>query len=218
MRRVAAALCLAALAGGGCQYFRNQPDPSTDEGAWAAARNRYTASAKLYDGFTTRAFASAVYQGPEVRVTRIARVATWRGLPIEERQRMVKEERAQLDQYEEFLLAFFTTDRANNDLDTSRTIWRTTLEPVGEMGELVSTRIEQVRVDATLRMLYPEVGDFDTVYRVRFPRWPGEPLSGRPFTLKLSSALGRIDLEFTPYRPDAGAPPELGAGSASPAP
>jgi hypothetical protein len=47
-------------------------------------------------------------------------------------------------------------------------------------------------------MLYPDVGDFDVVYRVRFPRWPGEPLSGRPFTLRLSSALGKMDLEFTP--------------------
>jgi hypothetical protein len=192
-----AALGLAALAGGGCRYFRTAPEPSSEEGAWGVARHRYTAHAKLYDGFTTRAFATAVYQAPEVRVARIARVASWRGLPVEERERMVKEERADLDRYEEFLLALFTTDRSNNDLDTPRSIWRTTLEPVGEMGELVPTRIEQVRVDATVRMLYPEIGDFDTVYRVRFPRWPGEPLPGRPFTLVLASALGRIELEFT---------------------
>jgi hypothetical protein len=203
-RAIAAGLCLAALAAGGCeaaQFFRNEPQPSTDEGAWAAARNRYSARTKLYDGFAMRAFASAVYQAPEVREARVARVAAWRGLPVEEQDRMAKEERAQVEQYEEFLLALLTSDRTENDLDTSRSIWRTTVEPVGETGELVASKIDQVRVDATVRMLYPEITDFDTVYRVRFPRWPGEPLAGRRFTLKLSSAVGKIDLQFTPDAP-----------------
>jgi hypothetical protein len=201
VRRAAAALALAALAAlplAGCRYLRNNPEPSPEAGAWAAARTRYLARAKLYDGFTTRAFASAVYQSAEVRVARIARVASWKGLPVEERARMVAEEKAQLEQWDEFLLAFFTVERPDNDLDTGHSIWRVSLEPVGELGEAVPAKIEQLQPDVTLRTLYPDIGDFDTVYRVRFPRWKGEPLSGRPFTLKLASARGKLDLEFTP--------------------
>jgi len=202
-RAAAAALALAGLASlalPGCRYLRNQPEPSSEEGAWAVARARYTASAKLYDGFTTRAFASAVYQGPVVRVARIARIASWRGLPIEERARMVAADKAELDQWDDFLLSFFTVDRSDNDLDTGHSIWRVSLEPVGEPGEAVPVKIEQLDPDATLRTLYPNIGDFDLVYRVRFARWKGEPLSGRSFTLKLASARGKLELEF---RPDA---------------
>ena len=199
MRRpLAAVLLVAALALPGCRFLHPQPDPTPEEGAWGRARNRYTARANLYDGFTTRAFATAVYEGPEVRVARLARVASWKGVGKEERERMLAEEQAQLARWDEFLVTFFTTDRPDNDLDTPRSIWRVSLEPVGEPGEALAASIEQIRPDATLRTLYPNIDDFDTVYRVRFPRWQGEPLSGRPFTLKIASARGRLELEFTP--------------------
>ena len=199
MRRpLAAVLLVAALALPGCRFLHPQPEPTAEEGAWGRARNRYTARANLYDGFTTRAFATAVYEGPEVRVARLARVASWKGVGKEERERMLAEEQAQLARWDEFLVTFFTTDRPDNDLDTPRSIWRVSLEPVGEMGEALAASIEQIRPDATLRTLYPNINDFDTVYRVRFPVWRGEPLSGRPFTLKIASARGRLELEFTP--------------------
>jgi len=49
--------------------------------------------------------------------------------------------------------------------------------------------------DATMRALFPYVGPFDLVYRVRVP-WKGAPLTGRPFQLRVSGALGRLDLRF----------------------
>jgi hypothetical protein len=195
-RALALAALLATLPA--CRYFRPAPDPAADVGDWAQARRRYTARAKLYDGFTTRAFATAVYEAPEVREARIARLAAWKALPDTERDRLLQEERTAAAQFDEVTLAFFTTDRVDNDLDARGSIWRIVLEPVGEQGEAAPLLVQALRPDATLRTLYPDIGDFDTVYRVRFPRWQGEPLSGRPFLVRLLSARGKLDLEFSP--------------------
>jgi hypothetical protein len=192
----------AALSLCGCATFPerfpftpDQPKPSPEEGAWAQARDHFTASAKLYDGLTSRAFVSAVYQSPDVRERRVARVAVWREIAAEERDRLIQAERDEAAQYDDFLVSLFTADRPDNDLDASRSVWRLALAVPGE-GEEEPVKVEFVRQDATLRTLYPTVGDFDAVYRVRFPRWPKGPLAERKFTLRIAGARGRMDLAF----------------------
>jgi hypothetical protein len=195
----AAALALVAA---GCATFPTafpftppSPQPATGEGVWAEVRDRFTATAKLYDGLSTRAFASTVYQAPEVRERRVARLAVWREMAQEERDKLIAQERDESAQYEEFLVSLFTVDRPDNDLDASRSVWRVSLSVEGE-GEEEPLKVEQVRTDATLRTLYPTIGDFDTVYRVRFARWPKGPLAERKFTLRIAGARGRMDLKL----------------------
>ncbi len=185
-----AALCATALA---CLYHP-APRPTTYEGEWARVRGRYSRSAKLYDGLTTRAFGQVIYDAPELRQARVDRLATWQSLTAEEKARLAASERATGEQWDEFLVSFFTADRPDNDLDSRQSIWRVALAVPGQ-GEALPASIEQVRMDATLRELYPQIGDFDTLYRVRFPRWR-TPLSERPFLLELASARGRLEFRW----------------------
>jgi hypothetical protein len=181
---------------GACFVFApGQPRPAEQEGAWAKERDHFVASAKLYDGLTTRAFASAVYQAPRVREARVARLAEWRSLTFEERDKLLAAEREEAERYDDFLVSLFTAERSENDLDTPRSLWRVALVLEGE-GELLPEKVEAVRSDATLRTLYPMIGDFDVVYRVRFLRRPGAPLEGRVFTLRLAGARGRMEFPF----------------------
>jgi hypothetical protein len=73
-------------------------------------------------------------------------------------------------------------------------VWRVALVIPGEPDRLPAERAREIRTDAMLRRLYPEIGDFDTVYRVRFART--QPLDGRPFTLRLAGAKGRLDFQY----------------------
>ncbi len=53
--------------------------------------------------------------------------------------------------------------------------------------------------DPTLQALYPYITEFDTLYRVRFPKYPGpKPLAELPFELRIAGALGALDLAYTP--------------------
>ncbi|HEY6106430.1 MAG TPA: hypothetical protein VIV59_10635, partial [Anaeromyxobacteraceae bacterium] len=65
-------------------------------------------------------------------------------------------------------------------------------------GEVLPAgRPEVVRSDATVTGLYPYVGRFDIVYRVRFPRWKGERLLHEtPFALVVAGAPGKLELRF----------------------
>jgi hypothetical protein len=176
-------------------FIQPQPQPTPAEGSWARVRDRFTASAKLYDGLSTRAFVSAVYQAPEVREARVARLAEWRELGAQERDALLAAERDEAAQYEDFLVSLFTADRADNDLDAAKSVWRVALTVAGE-GQAEPLKIQQMRPDATLRTLYPVIGDFDTVYLVRFARWPKGPLAERQFVLRIAGARGRMDLAF----------------------
>jgi hypothetical protein len=186
-RTVAAALIASALA---CHLYRPAPQPTPFEGEWARVRDKHARSAKLYDGFTTRAFGQVLYAAPEVRRARVDRLAAWRGATPEEKERMAATEREEGERWEEFLVSFFTADRGDNDLGARQSIWRVALVVPGE-GEALPANVDELRADATFRELYPEIGDFDTVYRVRFPRWRS-PLVERPFSLEIAGARGRL--------------------------
>ena len=192
MRRLllGAALLLACAR---VPFVEPQPIPQADQGAWKVERERYTRAGKIYDGFATNAFASAVYQPIEVREARVDRVATWRKLTVQEKGALLATERDEAARWDDFLLALFTPDRADNDLDTARSVWRVAL--VLPEGDVLPEKIELVHVDATVRELYPNVGDFDVVYRVRFPR-VSDAIAGRDFTLRLAGSRGRLDLRF----------------------
>jgi hypothetical protein len=194
MRPAAAAVALAL---GGCALLPRQPVPTTREGEWAAERDRFTRGGKAYDRLDEKVFATATYQAPSVREARVERLAEWKAMTAEERERLMAAERADGERWEEFLLAFYTNDRNSNDLASTRSVWRLALVVDGGGDVLPAGRPEIVRSDATVTGLYPYVGQFDIVYRVRFPRWKGErPLHEGPFALVVAGAPGKLELRF----------------------
>lgn len=194
MKRFAIAAAVALLACVRVPFTEPQPIPTAEEGAWGRERVRFTRAGNIYDGLGLNAFVSAVYLPLEAREARAERLAVWRSATGAERDAMLAREREEAARYEEFLVALFTTDRADNDLDSSKSIWHVALALPGG-AEILPEKIESRRVDADIRVLHPNVSEFDVVYRVRFPKQP-EPLVGRPFALRIAGSRGRIDLAF----------------------
>jgi hypothetical protein len=195
MTRLAPFVVLAAALGcAEVPFVERQPNPPSDQGAWASARDAATRSGKLYDGLGTNAFIRAVYQATDVRQARVSRLAIWTAMTDAERDRLLAAERGEAAQYDDFVVSMFTPDRADNDLDAIRSIWRVALVVPGE-GERLPVGVSQLKPDSTLRALYPSIGDFDVVYRVRFTRWD-PPLAQRHFTLRVAGPRGRLDLQF----------------------
>jgi hypothetical protein len=197
------------LALAGCPFHSRRPVPGTHQGEWAEARNQATRRSELYDGLVHQATATATHLGLPEREARARRLGEWLGWTPEELEKRLAAERAEADQYEDFLVALYTADRKANDLDAPRSIWRVAVE--AEEGVILASRSEALEANATIVELFPFVGTFDTVYLVRFPRAPGGPLSGRQFSLAIASALGKIELDY-------GKPGGLGLDHPSPGP
>jgi hypothetical protein len=118
-------------------------------------------------------------------------------LPAEKEAALAKE-KAEMAEGEEFLLAFFTDDRRANDLATDKGTWRISLL-VNGTEQAVPVKVSVVKRDPTLQVLYPYITEFDTLYRVRFPKFPGAvPLEALPFQLRTSRALGALDMDSAP--------------------
>lgn len=196
VRLLAAAALAVVLAGCGAlnTLLARSPTPGLREGEWAAVRGDATRRGSVYDGVEHRATVTATHLGLPQREARARRLAEWLGWTPEELEARLAVERAEAAAGEEFLLAFYTAETKANDLDARSSIWRVALEV--DEGELIASRIEAIDSDATVTGLFPYIGVFDTIYRVRFPPVAGGPIAGRMFALELSSALGRIDLGF----------------------
>lgn len=185
---------VAALVLAGCPFHPRNPVPGPLQGEWAAARGAATRRVQLYDGLVHRASATATHLGLVEREARARRLGEWFGWTAVELERRLAEERAEAAAGEEFLLAFYTPNAKTNDLDARESIWRIAIE--ADDGIMLASKVEAVDPDATLTALFPYVGIFDTVYRVRFAKPPGGPLAGRMYVLELSSALGRLYVDF----------------------
>jgi hypothetical protein len=190
--RLAAAAALAALAG--CPYHPRAPLPRPREGEWAMERERETRRAFLYDGMQHRATATATYLSPAVREARARRLAEWLDWTPKELEDRLAQERQEAQAGEELVVALFTAQPRENDLDAPRSIWRVALKVGTE--DILATRVTSIHVDATIAELFPYVGPFDVVYRVLLPHSPSGPIVDRPFLVQLASALGKLELDF----------------------
>lgn len=198
MSRGCATIAVALLALAACHP--RSPAPRTTEGPWGIERDAATRRFVLYDGLRHRATATATHLSLAVREARTRRLAHWFGWTPRELEDRLAKERSEAEAGEEFVLSFFSADPKDNDLDAPRSVWRVAVK-VGE-ADVVATRVTSIDGDATTVGLFPYVGHFDVVYRVLLPKAPSGPLAGTPFTLEISSALGKLPLDF-------GTPPTL---------
>lgn len=171
-----------------------EPRPGPNEGEWGKVRPRFSRGHKVHDGLGTNAIVNAVYLAPVLRAAKVERVALWKAMTPREKDAAMAAELAEAEKYDDFLVAFFTTSRPDNDLDTGNSVWRVALILPGV--EVLPEKIDRTRADSTMRTLYPEFTSFDTVYRVRFAR-RDPPLMDVPFRLLLAGAKGKMALDFS---------------------
>ncbi len=187
-----AAALATALAAAGCHP--RQPMPLTQHGEWAWVRDAATRRFILYDNFDHRATATATHLSLEVREARSRRLAEWLGWTDQELQTSLAQERKEYAAGEEFLLAFFTADWKSTDLAAPRSVWRVAVKVDG--ADVLASKVTSLDQNPNLDGLFPYIGPFDVVYRVQVPRPASGAFAGRPFVLELSSAMGKIPLDF----------------------
>lgn len=189
------ALLAAALAFQACFIHPRQPQPGPGQGEWGEARDKATRAKQLYDGVVHRANAVATHLTPEVRAARASRLADWLAWSAPELDRKLALDRAEAAAGEEFVVCLYTADMFANDLDAPQSVWRVAL--VVDGVNFLPVKVEVLESDWTVKQLYPYVGPFDTAYRVRFPPVPSDGIAADRYVLRLSSAIGSIDLDWS---------------------
>lgn len=166
---------------------------------YTAVLNHFSAQKQLFNVFETILFAGVTYESPAFIAARIRRRDAFQAQPAVQAARDVREAEAQMAQFIDFTLGAYIQNPHFDDLNMASSIWRVLLiTPAGEVTPVSVTRVGRADVDT--RAYYPYMGDFWTVYRVRFPRSVGTndvlPPGVKSFTLVLASSLGRAEFQL----------------------
>jgi len=192
------------------------------EASYQAALSRVTEHREVYTGIDTQLFTAATYQSPDFREARTRRQAMFQTWPEPKLNDALARERAEAAQVHEVVFGVSIVDRRFDDFDSRNTIWKLYL--ASDQGEVTPIAIRRVgRANQDMRAYYPYLGDFWTMYTVRFPLTTaaGVPLVGpstRALLFRMSSTLGQVEMTFPVSAPDAGPPPPVPAGPFAPPP
>ena len=196
------------------------PDPNA-EASYQAALSRVTEHREVYTGIDTQLFTAATYQSVDFREARTRRQAMFQTWPEPKLDAALARERVDAGQVHELVFGVSIVDRRFDDFDSKNSIWRLSL--VTDQGEVTPLAIRRVgRANQDLRAYYPYLGDFWTMYTVRFPLTTatGVPLVGpttRALLFRMSSTQGQVEMAFPAGTPGA-TPPAPAAVPAVPPP
>ena len=191
------------------------------EASYQAVLARNTEHREVYSGIDTQRCTAATYQCADFRDARVRRQALFQTWPEPKLEDALARERAEAAQVHELVFGVSVVDRRFDDFDSRNTIWKLWL--ASDQGEVTPISVRRVgRANQDMRAYYPYLGDFWTMYTVRFPLTTaaGQPLVGpgtRALLFRMSSTLGQIEMTF-PVSAPGGTPPSPAPSPPVPAP
>lgn len=192
---------LLPLVLGGCAAevpLTLQSSPELLAADYSAVLHRWTRKDAVYDGLDSKLFVWATFHSPDFRRVFLLRHTDVYGPGSEEANRLLLTA-PDAEEHLEFFFSASTGSPEWNDFERPNSIWRVTLE--GDEHERVEGRVERIKSNANLRVIYPYITDYARTYAVRFPRTApsGAVVIGahtREFTLRFASALGTATLTW----------------------
>jgi len=179
------------------------------EASYRIVLDYVTQHREVYSGLDTRFYSAATYQSADFREARVRRQAAFQTWPEPKLEQELARERAEAQETHEVVFGVSIVDRRFDDFDSKSSIWRLSLAT--DQGEVTPISLKRVgRANQNIRAYYPYMGDFWTVYSVRFPTTVnGRPLVGpstQALLFRLSSTQGQVEMKF-PVSSGAASPP-----------
>jgi hypothetical protein len=199
---VAAALALGLAAGcsGLPPPMVGTPGPEAADARanaeYEALLQRYSAKRQIFIGFDTILFGGVTYESPSFREARIRRRDTFQAQTPAQLALDLQSAQQEGADFYEFTLGVYMQNPRFDDIDFPTSIWHLALvTPLGEVSPASVRRVGKANINT--RAYYPYMGDFWTVYRVRFPKsldtGPLVTPEVQTFTILLASSLGRAE-------------------------
>lgn len=201
MRRLVVVTCAVlttACATGRIPHIPGDPPPAVKdvdaERRYQETLDRYTASRGVYDNLDTKVFFQATWQSAAFAEARLRREGQFKAWPGNELEQKLGAERTRLADATEFFFAVHANDYRFDDFDRPTSMWRMVLVAGGE--ELAPVSVERLgRTNTEMRSYYSYMESFWVGYRVRFAKRAFS--ANETFKLKLASALGQAELQYT---------------------
>jgi hypothetical protein len=194
------ALTLALGCGGLQPPMVGTPGPeladSQANAAYHALLERYSAKRQVFIGFDTILFGGVTYESPSFQEARIRRRDAFQSQSPQQLALDLQAAQKEGADFYEFTLGVYMQNPRFDDIDFPTSIWHLSLlTPAGAVSPAQVRRVGKANINT--RAYYPYIGDFWTVYRVRFPKvLDAHPLVSpelQTFTVVLASSLGKAE-------------------------
>jgi hypothetical protein len=197
LRAAMSFLLVSSCATGSIPRVPGDPAPAVTgidaEATYQTVLDKYTRSMAIYDHLDIRMFVRATVQSPEFSRARLEREAVFKSIPESEIKTRLTQEQLRLNAGAEIFLGVHANEPKHDDFNRANSMWRIALVIDGR--EVTPSSVERVgRVNTEMRSYYSYMESFWVGYRLRFE---GVVLpEGRPYSLKLASAVGQAQLNF----------------------
>ena len=184
-----------------------------DKSVWRTTFDQHTRRDQSWDWAVRQADARATLITPALRKAFLEARPEFQGRFAEETERELValgepdpgvdvESRPKPESEEQviFFVAMYVTDQKNRDIGASYSIWNTTL--TRGAANVRPLKIETVKASPAVMDIFPTADRFDDLYLVRFPLVDsaGKPFlspGGEPLTLRIESALAKLEMQWT---------------------
>jgi len=170
------------------------PGFADPESEYGRALARYTRNVELYEGLDTVAKGWATWRVPALRRALAEASIHAYGLKGAAAEGLRKEAEAAGRRAREFYLALYTPSKGLNDLESSDSLWRISLE-LPDGSRLAPVQVVCVPKSDKSAVQYPYVSPWTREYSVTFPLPEGEEKLDR-LALLLSGPLGKMRFEY----------------------
>lgn len=121
----------------------------------------------LYEDYVT-------YVTPELSENYVEEYSKIFSLNDFKKEEMLKEARANLEKYDEFIVIHYASENDNlvlTNQDPARMVWKLYLRTSADNNGLIeATSIDNVQLGTQRKYFYPHLNEWSRLYRVRFPK------------------------------------------------
>jgi len=163
----------------GCQVVSSvkQIEASSDpyQGSnYKAVVMKWTSEVRIYRGLALELMSSATFKSPEFREAYADEYARTYKLSIEEKEKLIKDQKEASLIYNDFIMAAYVPDKKWNDFNKKDSIWEIHLN-AGNGKKIKPLEIRKIKkIDAVISHFFPYINTWQSIYLVRFPaKLPG---------------------------------------------
>jgi hypothetical protein len=152
-----------------------------------------TVKSESYSGLTNQLTVSATKIDSamnEAILARSSQIYEWNSTVMQEEKTKAS---SQLATETEFFVSFYTPERAHNNLNSNKSIWKIYLDVGGVRYEGKATKVKAQLVD--LQMIYPQHNRFSSPYKIEFPI-ATNMIESQSMTLTFTGPNATVKLNF----------------------
>lgn len=146
-------------------------DPLFSQNEYAETFDRWTQRERTHSEWDLTLLVDATFWNKELREAYVEEMSKRFRLTPEEAKNIAYKERLEHEKYFVFILSATTRNNAWNDLDSSKSVWRLTLEDPGESKRVTTARVEKIsEKNERAKYFYQRSNRFNETYKVYFPK------------------------------------------------